>query len=292
MTVPISIKTRAPIDVTPDPCSLAFEAHLSQASELAALSPHVCEAPVLNCPVQTRPVLEARDLTKSYGSRPVLSRATIAVARGELVAVLGPSGSGKTTLFRCLAGLVEPDAGIICYDGQKRASASVWGARPPSIGVVFQQFNLIRRLDALDNVLTARLATTSLTRVLFRHFTKADRELALSALADVGLADHANQRAETLSGGQQQRVAIARALAQQSPVLLADEPVASLDPKTAGEIMALLRRLSSEKGLAILCTLHQPELAARWADRVMTMDQGRLQSADLRPAAVTPLHPA
>jgi len=147
---------------------------------------------------------------------------------------------------------------------------------------VFQQFNLVRRLSALENVLAGRLATTPFWRVALRAFTRSDVTRAADALAAVGLADHLHQRADTLSGGQQQRVAIARALAQDSRVLLADEPVASLDPETAVAILTLMRDISRARRMAFLCTLHQPALAERFADRVVTMETGRLAAPDPR----------
>ena len=230
--------------------------------------------------------LEATNLTKSLSDRRVLDGASLDLSRGELVAVLGPSGAGKTTLFRCLAGLTPLDGGTVTLDGSLlfKPGQRSGPDRHGRIGVVFQQFNLIRRLTSLDNVLAAKLASTSTWRVLTRTFLAADQDQAMAALAAVGLEGHEHQRAATLSGGQQQRVAIARALAQNSSVLLADEPVASLDPETANGIMQLLRRLADETGLAVLCTLHQPELAARYADRVLTMANGQLTTAEPTPA--------
>jgi phosphonate transport system ATP-binding protein len=226
------------------------------------------------------PALSATGLTRSYGAVEALQGASLAVAPGELVAVLGPSGSGKSTLFRCLTRLTEPDAGEIHINGRPfhalrgRALAS---ARR-EIGVVFQQFNLIRTRSALENVLTGRLGCAPLWRVAIGRFSRADEDRALAALDAVGLSAQVDQRADTLSGGQQQRVAIARALAQESTILLADEPVASLDPETAASILALIRKLADERGLAVLCTLHQPDLAARFATRVLHMAAGRLRS--------------
>lgn len=224
-------------------------------------------------------VLKATGLTKRFGERAALTDASLSIAPGEFVAVLGPSGSGKTTLFRCLARLTEPDSGQIEVEGkpllalQGRALAD---ARR-RIGVVFQQFNLIRRLSALDNVLAGRLAHMPLWRVLARTFEEAELQRAADALAAVGLANHLHQRADTLSGGQQQRVAIARALAQESRILLADEPVASLDPDTARATLQLLRELTRSSRIAVLCTLHQPDLARQFADRILIMSAGRLQ---------------
>lgn len=233
-----------------------------------------------------RPVLSASGLTKSFGGRRVLADASLELRPGELVAVLGPSGSGKTTLFRCLTRLIEPDAGSIHIDGHEmlelRGAALARARR--KIGVVFQQFNLIRRLTALDNVLAGRLADVPLWRVMVRSFGAEDHRKAVDALTAVGLAMHLDQRADTLSGGQQQRVAIARALAQDSRVILADEPVASLDPETAELILDLLRHLSRSKGIAVLATLHQPDLAARFADRTLVMRGGQLEAAERAPA--------
>lgn len=144
------------------------------------------------------------------------------------------------------------------------------------IGVVFQQFNLVRRLTALENVLAGRLGATPLWRVALRRFSAADISRAVSTLDAVGLASQIHQRADTLSGGQQQRVAIARALVQESRVILADEPVASLDPDTAASVLALLKSLTQERGIAVLCTLHQPHLAERFADRIVAMNAGRI----------------
>ena len=223
-------------------------------------------------------VFRAEGVSKSYGSRKALDDATVTLIPGEFVAVLGTSGSGKTTLFRCLTRLVEPDQGIIELNGQSLRDlkgAALAQARR-NIGVVFQQFNLVRRLSAFDNVLAGRLAATPLWRVLVRRFAAFDERRACEALAAVGLSDQAEQRADTLSGGQQQRVAIARAIAQDCRILLADEPVASLDPETAMAILGLMRDLTRSSGLAVLCTLHQPQFAEMFADRILLMEAGRL----------------
>ena len=226
-------------------------------------------------------VLRANGLHKQFGETPALAGADIAVAAGEFVALLGPSGAGKTTLFRCLTRLEEPDSGKIflgewpIHGLHGRALAL---ARR-QIGVVFQQFNLVRRLTALENVLAGRLGVTPLWRVALRRFSNSDNAQAAVALGAVGLAAQMHQRADTLSGGQQQRVAIARALVQESRVILADEPVASLDPASAESVLALLKELTRSHGIAVLCTLHQPHLANRFADRVVAMNAGRIVAA-------------
>ncbi|WP_296571397.1 phosphonate ABC transporter ATP-binding protein [Phreatobacter sp.] len=225
-------------------------------------------------------VLAVSGLSKRFGHLVALDDASLEVAAGEVVAVLGPSGSGKSTLFRCIARLTEPDRGSIqinrvAYDGLKgRALRQARG----QIGVVFQQFNLVRRRSACANVMTAALPSLPAWRVALGLYPPALRAKADDALASVGLAAQRNQRADTLSGGQQQRVAIARALMQDSCILLADEPVASLDPDAARLVLGLMRDLARSRGLGILCTLHQPELAAEFADRILSMEAGRIVS--------------
>jgi phosphonate transport system ATP-binding protein len=186
----------------------------------------------------------------------VLSEIGFSVRAGEVVALLGPSGAGKTTLFRCLTRLIEADAGEIRLLGR-----SIKGMRSGelrlvrrNIGLVFQQHNLIRRRSALDNVLAGRLGHVSLWRVMTGRFERADRQRAFAALDRVDLLDFADRRADRLSGGQQQRVAIARVLAQESSVILADEPVASLD--AAVSVLSLLRDIAHEGGITVLCSLH------------------------------------
>jgi phosphonate transport system ATP-binding protein len=221
-------------------------------------------------------LLKANRICKRYGDRFALRDVSISIAAGEFVAVLGPSGSGKTTLLRCLTRLTEPDGGEILLGGKAihRLHGKDLAAARRDMAVVFQQFNLVRRLTAHENVLAGRLASTPLWRVVVRSFVEADRARADAALAAVGLAEQASQRADTLSGGQQQRVAIARAIVQDARVILGDEPVASLDPENAAAILGLLRQLAHSRGIGVLCTLHQPELAARFADRIVRMEAG------------------
>jgi phosphonate transport system ATP-binding protein len=208
----------------------------------------------------------------------VLSEVSFTVTAGEVVALLGPSGSGKTTLFRCLTRLVEADEGEIRLLGRSMRgmrSGELRLARR-NIGLVFQQHNLIRRRSAIDNVLAGRLGHVPLWRVMERCFEQTDRQRAFAALDRVDLLDFADRRADRLSGGQQQRVAIARVLAQESRVILADEPVASLDPASAVSVLSLLRDIAHEGGITVLCSLHQVDLVPGFADRVLGLRAGRL----------------
>jgi phosphonate transport system ATP-binding protein len=217
-------------------------------------------------------------LTKRYGDTVIaLSDVSFAVEPGEFVAVLGPSGAGKTTLFRCLTGLARPDGGSVLVRG--RDICAIRGrelrAARQDVALIFQQFNLVRRLTALHNVLAGRLARLPTWRVLLRRFARADRQRALACLDAVGLLDRAYARADQLSGGQQQRVAIARALAQEATVVLADEPVASLDPESAAAVLDTLR-VVARAGVAVVASLHQVHLATAYADRIIALRAGRV----------------
>ena len=216
-------------------------------------------------------------VTKRYGTTLALDDVSFVVDPGEFVALLGPSGAGKSTLFRCVTRLVAPDTGVVRVLGR---DMSALGGRElrlarRDVGLIFQQFNLIGRLSAMDNVLAGRMGHASTLRVMLRQFTRADRQLALAALDRVGLLERAGQRADSLSGGQQQRVAIARVLAQQARLLLADEPVSSLDPQSAENVLGILRNIARETGIAVVCALHQVEFARRYADRVVALRGGR-----------------
>jgi phosphonate transport system ATP-binding protein len=224
------------------------------------------------------PILQVIGLTKRYIATPALDDVSFEVAPGEFVAILGRSGAGKTTLFRCLTHLVKPDSGAVIVHGC--ALLSLHGRHLRAVrremGLIFQQFNLIRRMSAIENVLVGRLGHVPTWRVLLRRFSHTERQLALASLDRVGLLERAYQRADTLSGGQQQRVAIARVLAQQSRLILADEPVASLDPESAGSVLGTLRAIARERNIAVVCSLHQVELAAEFADRIIGLRAGRL----------------
>lgn len=229
-------------------------------------------------PSEPELTINVSDLSKRFDNRVVLDRISFSVPRGAFVVMLGRSGCGKSTLFRCLTRLIEPDAGRITINGitVTDLERTALGEFRRQIGFVFQQFNLVKRLRAIDNVLAARLGYTSLWRTVLRRFPAADRQLALACLDSVGLLEHAYQRAERLSGGQQQRVAIARAFAQQSNVVLADEPISSLDPESAENVLQILQRSTREFGITVLCSLHQVDLAVKYADYIVALKHGKV----------------
>ena len=213
-------------------------------------------------------------VSKAYGGRAAIRDISFNVHEHEFVALLGASGAGKTTLLRCVAGLLKPDQGTVHVGGVD--VSTLRGRARRRVAVIFQQFNLVGRISALDNVLAGRLGHVAAWRGITHSFERADRLLALECLDRVGLLDQAAQRADTLSGGQQQRVAIARALAQQPDIIVADEPVASLDPANGAGILELLRGICREEGVSVLCSLHQVHLARQYADRLVGLAAGRV----------------
>lgn len=237
-------------------------------------------------------LIEAEGLGMRYPTgRLALDGASLSVAPGELVVILGANGSGKSTLLRCVAGILRPTAGRVRVAGRETsglAGRALADARM-ALGMIFQHANLVRRRSVLANVLTGTLGRHRTLTSAFGRLPRSERGFALDCLDEVGLREFAPQRAGTLSGGQAQRVSVARALAQRPRALLADEPVASLDPEAAEDIMRLLRRVSREDGLGVLCVLHQPDLARRYADRVVGLREGRV-SFDERPPAIAERH--
>ena len=223
--------------------------------------------------------VEVKSLSKTYpnGTR-ALRDVSFSMDHGEFAVIVGKSGAGKSTLLRCMNSLTEPSGGGVEVDGRSVTGLSGRALRAArkEMGFVFQQFNLVKRISALNNVLCGMLSEMPTMRSVLRRFTDEERLYALDCLEKVGLAEKAHQRADTLSGGQQQRVAIARALAQGPKVVLADEPVASLDPESARTVMDALRYLATEEGIAVFCNLHQVNLAGRYADRILGMREGEL----------------
>ena len=223
-------------------------------------------------------VVQLTGVTKRFGATTALESASLTVRRGEIVVLLGLSGSGKSTLLRHVDGLDQPTSGIIEVLGESVSDLSGRRLRTlrSKVGFIFQQFELVPSLTVLENVLTGSLATVRGPRLGLWSYGAAGKRAALGHLDRVGLLDRAYQRADTLSGGQQQRVAIARALMQDPEILLADEPVASLDPESSDQVMALIREIALDRGLTVICSLHQVDLALSWADRIVGLRHGEV----------------
>lgn len=224
-------------------------------------------------------MLRVEHLTKVYDDGTVALRdVSFEVPDGQFLAVIGLSGSGKSTLLRCINRLVEPTDGRILWNGEDITAASQEDMRRirRRIGMVFQHFNLVHRSKVITNVLAGRLGYTSPALAVVNRFSRADTRRAMDQLTRVGLAEKAYNDAEDLSGGQQQRVGIARAMMQEPEMILADEPVASLDPVLAHSIMQYLETINQEDGVTILCSLHFLDLVHRYGQRVIALNEGRL----------------
>jgi phosphonate transport system ATP-binding protein len=224
-------------------------------------------------------MLEVRNLTKIYaGEVLALDNVSFKVEQGEFLAVIGLSGSGKSTLLRCINRLVEPTKGDVIWNGFNitQASQDELLRYRRKIGMVFQHFNLVNRSKVITNVLAGRLGYVNPVLSLINRFPKEDFSIAMKQLERVGIANQAYKRADELSGGQQQRVGIARAMVQEPEMILADEPVASLDPVLAHSIMQYLESINKEDGVMILCSLHFLDLVHRYADRAIALNEGIL----------------
>jgi phosphonate transport system ATP-binding protein len=225
------------------------------------------------------PLVVFENVSKRYpNGHLALKNVNLSFRPGEFVVIVGLSGAGKSTLIRCINRLISPTEGKLYVSGSEIIGLSDAALRRERarIGMIFQNYNLVRRSSVLKNVLTGRLAYLPAWRTLLGLFPQEDTELALRSLERVGIREKAYQRADTLSGGQQQRVAIARALAQKPVILLADEPVASLDPPTAHQVMRDLKRLSREENLLTLVNLHFIDMAQEYADRVIGLRAGEV----------------
>jgi phosphonate transport system ATP-binding protein len=224
-------------------------------------------------------MLQIEHLTKVYDDGTIALRdVSFEVAEGQFLAIIGLSGSGKSTLLRCINRLIDPTEGRILWNGEDITAASEEEMRRirRRIGMVFQNFNLVYRSRVITNVLAGRLGYTSPALALANQFSKSDRERALAQLARFGLEGKDQNRTEELSGGQQQRVGIARAMMQDPEMILADEPVASLDPVLAHSIMQHLEDINRTDGVTVLCSLHFLDLVHRYGQRVIALNEGRL----------------
>lgn len=242
--------------------------------------------------------VEINHLTKRFSTRPVLDDLSLRIEAGEMVALLGASGSGKSTLLRHLPGFITASQGEIRVFGQSvqkdgKLARDIRCMRS-QIGFVFQQFNLVNRLPVITNVLIGLLHKASWWRNLLMRFTVPERQQALEALVAVGIEQTAWQRAATLSGGQQQRAALARCLVQGARLVLADEPIASLDPESSRKVMELLARMNREHACTVLVSLHQVEFAIKYCPRTIALNNGRIvfdgPSSQLTPELLAELY--
>lgn len=217
-------------------------------------------------------------VTKTFGSVTALDDVSMTFAPNKITVLLGLSGSGKSTMLRHINGLHKPSAGAVWTLGTPMHSAGPAALRRlrNDVGMIFQQFHLVESSSVLENVCTGQLGSLRGPRFGLWSYPRAVREAAMEQLARVGLADKAFQRAGSLSGGQQQRVAIARALIQRPTVLLADEPVASLDPVSSAGVIELLTQISREENLTVICSLHQVQIALSFADRIVGLNAGHV----------------
>ncbi|WP_134680577.1 phosphonate ABC transporter ATP-binding protein [Paracoccus ravus] len=222
--------------------------------------------------------IEAQDITREFGSTRAVDRASFVIERPMMIGVIGSSGAGKSTLLRMINRLTDASAGRLVVDGRdmlalRGREKRAWQAE---CAMIFQQFNLVPRLDVVSNVLHGLLNKRGMASALFNMWSRADIDRAVQILDRLGIAEQAVKRAEALSGGQQQRVAIARALMQDPRIILADEPIASLDPMNAQVVMDTLRRIHDEDGRTVIANLHTLDTARRYCDRVIGMRKGRI----------------
>ena len=221
-------------------------------------------------------MLEINNLKKTFeNGSPALKGVDLKINKGEFVSILGPSGSGKTTLLRTINGLETSSGGEIYFDNKEVNNNNISEIQKKT-GMIFQEFNLVNNLSAINNVLTGLLNSSNKFLSLFYLFSKKQKIEALRSLETVGLLEKSYSRSDELSGGQRQRVGIARAIIKKPLLLLADEPVASLDPKSSNLILSLLKKINQEFGTTILCNLHQVDLAKKYSDRVVGLIDGKI----------------
>ena len=221
-------------------------------------------------------MLEINNLKKTFeNGSPALKGVDLKIKKGEFVSILGPSGSGKTTLLRTINGLESSSGGEIYFDNKQVNNNNISEVQKKT-GMIFQEFNLVNNLSAINNVLTGLLNSSNKFLSLFYLFSKKQKIEALRSLETVGLLEKSYSRSDELSGGQRQRVGIARAIIKKPLLLLADEPVASLDPKSSNLILSLLKKINQEFGTTILCNLHQVDLAKKYSDRVVGLIDGKI----------------
>lgn len=222
--------------------------------------------------------IEIKHLEKSFGQFKAVKDLSLTVPAGQMLGIIGRSGAGKSTILRMINRLIEPTSGQIVSDGRdvtklKGSELREWRA---SCAMIFQQFNLVNRLDVLTNVMLGGVAERSTLANLSGFFTERERRTAFELLSELDMAKHALNRADGISGGQAQRAAIARALMQKPSIILADEPVASLDPRNAKVVMDALRSINRDRGITVICNLHNLRMAKTYCDRVIAMVDGKM----------------
>jgi phosphonate transport system ATP-binding protein len=241
-------------------------------------------------------MLVIENVSRRFGSKAAVAGVSFGIERGSFVGIIGRSGAGKSTLLRLINRLIEPSEGRVVFDGRNVSALRgrelrEWRAQA---AMIFQQFNLVPRLDVLTNVLLGRISRHGTVPSLFKRFTAEERALAVETLERLDLEAHAFQRADSLSGGQQQRVAIARALMQEPSIVLADEPIASLDPRNAARVMDSLKSINVDDGITVLCNLHTIDAARQYSDRIIGLARGRIvfdgPPAELTPAAMREIY--
>jgi phosphonate transport system ATP-binding protein len=234
-------------------------------------------------------IIKINDISRTYERKIAISSLSFTVKKGELIALIGPSGAGKTTLLNILASILSPDSGSIHIMGEPLAALNDQKKRAKMIGIIRQQFDLIGELPVLHNVLAGRLADWGVLKSLFSLLIPQEKELAIGALKRVGLEEKVFEKTSSLSGGEQQRVALARLLVQKPGIVLADEPVASLDPARAEDILELMVHIAREENQTLLASLHSVEYAKKYFDRLIALKEGKL-FFDLQAKDVTEEH--
>jgi phosphonate transport system ATP-binding protein len=234
-------------------------------------------------------IISLNQISKTYERKIALSSLSFSVNKGELIALIGPSGAGKTTLLNIMASILTPDVGEIFIDGSPLSDFKDQRKRAKKIGVIRQQFDLVGELPVIHNVLAGRLSDWGVLKSLLSMLIPQDKQYAVKALERVGLLDKLYERTSILSGGEQQRVALARLLVQNPEIILADEPVASLDPARAEDILEILAKITAEENQTLIASLHSVDYARKFFDRIIALKNGEI-FFDLPAASVTDAH--
>ncbi|MCT8976556.1 phosphonate ABC transporter ATP-binding protein [Clostridium sp. CX1] len=221
-------------------------------------------------------IFELQDVSKIYGNKTALAPLSITIKKGEIVALIGPSGAGKTTLLNALANIIKPDSGKLLIDGIPAAEYKTGKQLAKKVGIIRQQFDLVGQLPVIQNVLAGRLSEWGFFKSFLSLLFPQEKELAAKALKRVGLLEKIYEKTSTLSGGEQQRVALARLLVQKPEVILADEPVASLDPARSEDVLSMLTELVREENQTLVASMHSVEYAKRYFTRVIALRQGKV----------------